>query len=295
MKENMERFGAETMREASQRQLFLRQHASRPLLSLLCFIALSPINLLIGADTNLQGELRAAKIVAAAVINATQTAQRGNAEVEKVARIYEEIIRHNPSSSKARMDYAEFLWASSKRDEALAELEAAEKIDPDNPELADTLGAALLALGDAARATAFLDRASTLDPSNARYHFKLGNAIYLFRHQLTGVIAASEPAVLDRALAHLRKAAELEPQNTQYAAGYAETFYGVPQPDWDAALQAWRHVLEISPDKDFAYVQLARVNLKLGRKKEARQLVLKIQGAEFGPSKERLLRQIRSE
>jgi tetratricopeptide (TPR) repeat protein len=280
------------MREAPHRQLFFRQNRRGALLSLFCCVALNPAHPMLAADTSPQGELRAAKIVATAVLSSTQTAKPGCEDLEKVARIYDGIIKRNPRSSDARMDYADFLWASSRRDEALAQWQAAEKIDPDNAALADSLGAAHLALGDAVRATAFLDRASKLEPANARYHFKLGNAIYLFRHELIGVIAPSEPAVLDRALEHLRKAAELEPQNAQYAAGYAETFYGIPQPDWSAALVAWRHVLEVSEDKDFAYVQLARVNLKLGHKKEARELVSKIQGKEFSPVKQRLLKQI---
>ena len=56
----------------------------------------------------------------------------------------------------------------------------------------------------------------------------------------------------------------------EYARGYAETFYGMPEPDWAEAAAAWKHVLALSPSSDFACLQLARVSLKMGDKMQAR-------------------------
>jgi Tfp pilus assembly protein PilF len=43
----------------------------------------------------------------------------------------------------------------------------------------------------------------------------------------------------------------------------------MPNPDWKEAQVAWQHYLEISTNRDFAYLQLARVSLKQHKKAEA--------------------------
>jgi hypothetical protein len=52
---------------------------------------------------------------------------------------------------------------------------------------------------------------------------------------------------------------------------YAETFYLLPKPDWRVALAAWEKYHVITPQKEFALVNLARVHMKLGEKAAARE------------------------
>ena len=91
------------------------------------------------------------------------------------------------------------------------------------------------------------------------------------------------------------EAARLEPLSIEYARAYAETFYILGKPDWQAALRAWQHVHDISPKKDFALFNLARVQMKLGNKVEARACLAQIQDPEFSHSKARLLQRMESE
>ena len=74
----------------------------------------------------------------------------------------------------------------------------------------------------------------------------------------------------------------------EYARGYAETFYGVPDPDWSEAEAAWKHVLSLSPQADFANLQLARVSLKLGHKEEARRFLDQIHDTRHDGLKQKL-------
>ena len=74
----------------------------------------------------------------------------------------------------------------------------------------------------------------------------------------------------------------------EYARGYAETFYGLPDPNWTEAEAAWKHVLSLSPQGDFANLQLARVSLKLGHKEEARQFLAPLHDARHDSLKQKL-------
>ncbi len=62
----------------------------------------------------------------------------------------------------------------------------------------------------------------------------------------------------------------MRPEDGGIARAYAETFYGVPQPDWAEALAAWKHVRTLTADApDFANGHLARVSLRLGLPEQA--------------------------
>ena len=66
-------------------------------------------------------------------------------------------------------------------------------------------------------------------------------------------------------------------------------------PDWRTALRAWQHFYDITPQKDFALLNLARVHMKLGNKEEARTSLSRIQSPEFDRLKTRLGERIETE
>jgi hypothetical protein len=80
----------------------------------------------------------------------------------------------------------------------------------------------------------------------------------MLRHDLTAAWQMDLRDVLRLALAEFREVSRLSPSDVEYARAYAETLYGVPNPDWWEAAAAWEHVLALSPKGDFAYLQLAR-------------------------------------
>ena len=189
---------------------------------------------------------------------------------------HEKILQENPTSAPAHSAYADFLSESGNLRAAIVHWREAQRLDPGNAATANSLGGAYLRLGHAAESAEQFSRAIELASENAAYHFNLANVEFMLRHELEAAWKVEMPEVLRRALAEFRTASELSPNDVEYARAYAETFYGVPDPDWAAAAAAWKRVLALSPQGDFAYLQLARVSLKRGDASEARRCLAKL-------------------
>jgi len=65
----------------------------------------------------------------------------------------------------------------------------------------------------------------------------------------------------------------------------------MPNPDWKEAQVAWQHFFELSPNRNFAYLQLARVSLKQRKKAEALSFLNKISDSRYSEVKEKLRKQ----
>ena len=129
------------------------------------------------------------------------------------------------------------------------------------------------------------------ESDNPDYHFDLGNVEFILRNDLTAAWKIDSAELLKRALFQFREASRLAPTDLEYARAYAETFYGMPNPDWKEAQAAWQHYLELSTNLNFAYLQLARVSLKQHNKAEALSFLNKISDSSFSEVKEKLRKQ----
>jgi tetratricopeptide (TPR) repeat protein len=213
----------------------------------------------------------------------------------KLDESFRELRAKYPKDPKVLNAYASFLWEHGQMDRAEALWREAAKVDPNGAETLAGLGAAALAGGEVRKAASCYTRASAAAPDDPRLHFDLANVLFLFRHQLLDASLPDADAVIGRALKHYSEACRLAPANVDFARGYAETFYGLPKPDWEAALLAWHHLLEISPKPDFALANLATVHLRLGHKDTAREFVAKMMSPEFAVRKARLAERIERE
>jgi len=244
-----------------------------------------------------QHELTAARLLEASVWanQSKQSSGKRNEEdranLKTLARVYQRLITRYPKNADAHAAYAEYLWEAGDFASAMAQWKSAESLDPRNPATASHLGGCYLGLGDAKKAIEYFARAASMDPDNPLYHFDLGNSTFVFRRLLTAAGGEGEQSILKNALAEFKKAAELDPFNADYARAYAETFYGLKQPDWREALKAWTHFLELKGPRDFCYANLARVNLKLGQKKEALEDLDQVTRPDFRPMKNHLLKE----
>jgi Tfp pilus assembly protein PilF len=236
-------------------------------------------------------ELRAARMMETALF----ARQAGAAEWKKLDRAYAELSAKYPDDATIKNAHGEFLWTRGEHARAVQAWLAAEEIEPGNAVVLDHLGGSFLAAGDAKKAASYYVRAARSSPANAAYHFNYANVAFLFRHELLDPGHPDADSLLRDALAHFAEAARLQPLDPDYARAYAETYYTVPDPDWRAALRAWQHFYEISPQKDFALLNLARVHMKLGNKPEARESLARIQGPEFRGLKTRLQERIEAE
>ena len=204
---------------------------------------------------------------------------------------HEKILQECPASAAAHSRYAEFLSDHGSLRSAVAHWERAQQLAPGNAAIANSLGGAYLRMGNAAAAAAGFTRALDLHPGSAAYHFNLANVEFMLRHDLAMAWSMELPAVLRLSLAEFREASRLAPNDAEYARAYAETFYGMPDANWPEAEKAWKHVLSLSPQTDFAYLQLARVSLKQGDAEAARQFLNKVVNTQH----DRLKRKLRAQ
>jgi tetratricopeptide (TPR) repeat protein len=242
-------------------------------------------------EATVREELQAAELMTAALF----ARDAGTEELRKMERIYADLAKKYPGDATVKNAQGEFLWSTGEHTRAVEVWLAAERIDPKSAVVLDHLGGAFLAAGDAKKAAAYYARATQSAPDNAAYHYNYANVAFLFRHELLNAAHPDAASVLLHALSHFADASRLAPLNPEYARAYAETFYIVPNPDWRTALQAWQHFYNVTPGKDFALLNLARVHMKLGDKPEARKNLDQIQSAEFDRLKKRLLERIEVE
>ncbi|MDR3405458.1 MAG: hypothetical protein P4L99_23385 [Chthoniobacter sp.] len=237
------------------------------------------------------GELHAAQLMETALL----ARQASPEEMQKLDHVFDELEAKYPRDAAIKNGHAEFLWSIGEPHRAVEMWLTAEKLDPRNAAVLDHLGGSSLAAGDVKSAAAYYARAVSSAPDNAAYHFSYANLVFLFRHDLHDTAHPESDSLLDEALQQFAEAARLEPLNANYARAFAETFYSMPKPDWREALKAWQHLSDISTQKDFALLNLARVHMKLGNKPEARASLAQVQDPKFDRLKTRLMERIENE
>ena len=242
----------------------------------------------IGASVKTWREIKAADEAAEALANPNVTAK----ERARVAQIYHQLVRDNPQSVPAQNALAAFLWKNGEAEAAVEHWRIAQGMEPANAETANSLGGAYLGLGRVPDAAEQFRLAIHSEAANPLYHFNLANVEFVLRRDLTAAWKIDSAELLQRALFEFREASRLAPMNLEYARAYAETFYGMPNPDWEEAQIAWQHYLELSTDRNFAYLQLARVSLKRHKKAEALSFLDKVSDFSYSEVKKKLRKQV---
>jgi len=242
----------------------------------------------IGASVKTWREIKAADEAAEVLANPNVTAK----ERARVAQIYHQLVRDNPQSVPAQNALAAFLWKNGEAEAAVEHWRIAQGMEPANAETANSLGGAYLGLGRVPDAAEQFRLAIHSEAANPLYHFNLANVEFVLRRDLTAAWKIDSAELLQRALFQFREASRLAPMNLEYARAYAETFYGMPNPDWEEAQIAWQHYLELSTDRNFAYLQLARVSLKRHKKAEALSFLDKVSNLSYSEVKEKLRKQV---
>ena len=241
----------------------------------------------IGASVKTRIEIKSANKAAEALVNPNSTAK----ERLRVEQIYYQLVRDNPQSVPAQNALAAFLWKNGKAEAAVEHWRTAQRLEPENAEAANSLGGAYLRIGRVREAAEQFLLAVRSESDNPDYHFDLGNVEFLLRRDLTAAWKIDSAELLRRALFQFREASRLAPTDVEYARAYAETFYGIPNPDWKEAQIAWQHYFELSTNRNFAYLQLARVSLKQHKKDEALSFLNKISDPSYSEVKGKLRKQ----
>ena len=232
-------------------------------------------------------EIKAAHKAEEALANPDVTAK----ERLRVEQMYYQLVRDHPQSAPAHNALGAFLWKNGNPEVAVEHWRTVQRLEPKNAEAANSLGGAYLRIGRVREAAEQFLLAVRFESDNPDYHFDLGNVEFVLRHDLTAAWKIDSAELLQRALFQFREASRLAPMDLEYARAYAETFYGMPNPDWKEAQVAWQHYLDLSTNRNFAYLQLARVSLKQRKKAEALAFLDKISDSSFFQIREKLRQQ----
>ena len=240
-----------------------------------------------GASAKTWIEIKAADKAAEGLANPNVTAK----ERLRVGQMYYQLVRDNPQSVPGQNALAAFLWENGGAEAAIEHWHIAQGLEPANAETANSLGGVYLRMGRVREAAEQFLLAVHSESNNPDYHFNLANVEFVLRGDLTAAWKIDSAELLQRALFQFREASRLAPMSVEYARAYAETFYGMPNPDWKEAQVAWQHFFDLSPNRNFAYLQLARVSLKQHKKAEALSFLDKISDSRYSEVKEKLRKQ----
>ena len=215
----------------------------------------------------------------------------GGEDWQKLGENFAALTVRHPKNAAIRDAHGDFLWRMNDREGALREWLAGERIEPKNADILNHLGGAYMTQHDPKTALGFYLRATESEPGDAHAHFSAATIAGLFRHDL----GRTEDESFALALKHFAEAHRLAPENPEFARAYAETFYLLPRPDWQTALKVWKDYLKLSPEKNFALLNLTRVHMKLGDAESARACLAQVTGLANERQKNRLAARINAE
>ncbi|MGH8018857.1 MAG: tetratricopeptide repeat protein [Opitutaceae bacterium] len=205
--------------------------------------------------------------------------KRAEAEFRDVITAYENVIRAAPEMAEAYAAYGLLLGRTGNRAESTAALLKANKLDPNIPMVKNQLGNILAEDGNYNQAMAYYLSAIELNNDEPLYHYQLGSLLHAYRDFFLDDKTFDRATLDGKMQAAFRRAAELAPDNWPYIYRYAESFYDLETPDWQAALAEWRKLEEKAPEglgKQTIRLHLAKVLIEMGNRAEATGLIATI-------------------
>ncbi|MEQ9825208.1 MAG: hypothetical protein ABQ298_12565 [Puniceicoccaceae bacterium] len=212
--------------------------------------------------------------------------------LNEIDEAYRSYLDTYPRSTFGQILYGKFLRKADRSEAAYAIFLDVQEDNPDIAVVNQHLALFASEIGDFKDAFRYFERAIELEPNEALYHYQFGEFLHSFRQALMveQVLPLSE--LENRMAQSFRRAHELAPENRDFHARWAESFFDVFNPDWESVLPIWDELLRTSNnqfERDVLRLQKARVLLKLQRYFEASQLIEPIADPALQDSKRELL------
>lgn len=212
--------------------------------------------------------------------------------LDEIDEAYRSYLDSYPRSTFGQILYGKFLRKADRSEAAYAIFLDVQEDNPDIAVVNQHLALFASEIGDFKDAYRYFERAIELEPNEALYHYQFGEFLHSFRQALMveQVLPLSE--LENRMAASFRRAHELAPENRDFHARWAESFFDVFNPDWERVIPIWDELLRTSNnqfERDVLRLQKARVLLKLQRYFEASQLIDPIADPALQESKRELL------
>lgn len=216
-------------------------------------------------------------------------------EMQDICYAYDDYLKKYPETAAGYAAYGYLLTKLDMRKQAAALLLKANQLDGNLPLVKNQLGNLLAEDGKPLEAVNYYLAAIKLDPKEPLYHYQLGTLLTEARDEF--IKSGEWPrTALDRAMHEaFRQAATLAPHRIEFTYRFAESFYDLEQPDWEAALKAWgdlERTLAPGVERDTARLHAANILIKQNRLDHARAMLALVTAEALQKQKEKLVAQL---
>jgi tetratricopeptide (TPR) repeat protein len=216
-------------------------------------------------------------------------------QIEQVCRGYEELLRVNPNFATGYAAYGYLLSKLDQKKQSIVMLLKANQLDPDQPLVKNQIGNYLAEEGKPLEALSYYMAAIKLAPKEPLYHYQLGTLLHEARDDFLKSGEWHQEAIDHAIHEAFRRAAELAPDRIEFTYRYAESFYDLDPPNWDAALKAWSELELKAPtaiERETMRLHAANVLIKQGKLEHARTLLNAVTEPTLAKQKEKLVAQL---
>ncbi len=216
-------------------------------------------------------------------------------QMQLVCQSYEVLLRENPTYAPGYAAYGYLLGKIGQRKASLAILLKANQLDHDLPMVKNQIGNFLAEEGRPREALPYYLAAIKLAPTEPLYHYQLGTLLYMGRDDFLKAGEWTGDGLNHAMHDAFRQAAELAPDRLEFTYRYAESFYDLDTPDWDAALKVWNKLeakAETELERQTMRLHEANVLLKQEKPDAARAVLESVTEPGLQTQKQKLVAQL---
>ncbi len=214
------------------------------------------------------------------------------AQVQSIVHEYELLLRENPKFAVGYAAYGYLLGKVDMRKESASMLLKANQLDPDIPLVKNQLGNYMAEEGKPLQAAPYFIAAIKLAPSEPLYHYQLGSLLAEAREDFLKSGEWTRESLEKAMFEAFQKAAALAPDRFEFQYRYAESFYDLEKPDWDAALKLWSALEEKAQtpiERQTMRLHAANILLKQGKRAHAETLLATVDEPNLQAQKQKLV------
>jgi tetratricopeptide (TPR) repeat protein len=215
-----------------------------------------------------------------------------NTQMQQLCQSYESFLRDNSEYAAGYAAYGYLLGKIGMERESAVMLLKANQYDPDIPLVKNQLGNYLAEHGHPLEAVNYYLAAIKLAPNEPLYHYQLGTLLHHSRDEFLKSGEWTRDGIDQAMHEGFRQAAELAPDRFEFAYRFAESFYDLEQPDWQAAISVWAALEERAGsaiERQTMRLHAANVCLKMEKYDHARALIATVTEPALEAQKQKLV------
>ena len=228
---------------------------------------------------------------------ATEDVHSIKTELQSIVDGYEALISAAPNYVAAFISYGMMLHRIGERIPSNAMLIRADQIDPYHAIVKNQLGNYQAEEGNYPEAMGFYQMAIDLRPDEPLYHYQLGNLLFSYKNFFIDDKLFLPEGIDLEIQNRFRKAAMLAPAHLPYRIRYAQSFFDIARPNWEAALEEWQQLVnfvESPEEKQMMQLYMAKTRFEMGHHTAAQKIIKGIDEPSLEHSKDILLKQIKA-